>query len=160
MTEAEARQVVLLRAFEDPLAAPWTAADRDAASRDAARALGEKASAERFVAHRAAAAVGELTRRLPAVTPTLAALTAPVWLVPAVLLFGFGAGLAIDTVGNARRINLLPLHLLAMLAWNVAVYLLVAVHAWSTGDGAWLPLAWLRRLSRWLAALFGWPPRA
>lgn len=160
MIEAEARQVVLLRAFEDPLAAPWAPADRDAASDEAARELGEGAPAERLVAQRAAWAVTRLTQRLPAVASALAATTAPAWLVPAVLLAAFAIGLAIDCVGNARHIDILPPHLLAMLAWNVAVYALLVVHALWSGSTAWLPLTWLRSLANRLAGMTRSPPPA
>lgn len=160
MTEAEARQVVLLRAFEDPLTAPWTEADREGASREAARELGETAPAERLIARRAAWSVTRLARRLPAAASALAATTAPAWLLPAVLLIAFAIGLAIDAIGNARHINILPPHLLAMLLWNVAVYGLLAVHALWSGSTAWLPLAWLRSLASRVAGMTRSPPPA
>ena len=160
MIEAEAREVVLLRAFEDPLAAPWTASDRDAASHEAARELGGAAPAERLIAKRAAWSVTRLTQRLPAVASALAATAAPAWLVPAVLLMAFAIGLAIDCIGNARHINVLPPHLLAMLAWNVVVYLLLVVHALWSGSSVWLPLTWLRSLASRMAGMTRSPPPA
>lgn len=162
MTETEARQVVLLRSFEDPPVAPWSAADRDAATHEAARALGEDAAAERLIAHRAAWGVGRLAQRTPAVASALAATSAPRWMLPAMLVLAFTGGLAVDVIGNARHIDILPKHLLVLLAWNVAVYALLLAHALGggSGDRTGRPPAWLRALVRRAPALAHSPPLA
>ncbi|MFT4242025.1 MAG: DUF2868 domain-containing protein [Acidovorax sp.] len=56
-------------------------------------------------------------------------------------------GLAIDRIANAHRVDLLSPPLLAVLAWNLAVYALIAWQAWHPPQPpAWLP-GLLRRAS-------------
>ncbi len=146
MNESEALQVLLLRVFEDPVAAPWSEADRDAMSREAERALGEAASPERLIATRAALAMTCLLDREPRLRAAHAAAARPAWLVPTVLLLAFGVGLAIDSLGSANRINLFAVPLLAMLAWNLVVYALLAGRALGGHGEAWRPPAPLHAL--------------
>ncbi len=67
------------------------------------------------------------------------------WLVFAVVL-GFAAGLLVDRIGNAQRINLLAPPVWALITWNLAVYV------WLLGSalcGSASP-GWLRRgVSAW-----------
>lgn len=125
MNLADARRVLLLRAYEDPPMAPWSAADRDAVSRDAAAGLGSDAPPERLIAARAALAAPRLLAREPTAAAALAGLEGPAWLLPLAGLLAFGAGLAIDGLGNARHINLFALPLLGLIVWNLLVYLLL-----------------------------------
>ncbi len=128
MNEQDARQVLLLRAFEDPIAAPWSEADRDAVSREARSELGTDAPAEPLIARRASLAMARLLPREGGVRAAHAAGTLPAWLGPLLLSLAFAAGLVIDGLGGTQRINLFALPLLGMLAWNLAVYALLAVH--------------------------------
>lgn len=69
------------------------------------------------------------------------------WVVQGLPLMALLLGLAIDRIANAHRVDLLSPPLLTVLAWNLAVYLLLAWQAWRPpGDGAWLPA--LRHASR------------
>lgn len=152
MDEADARRVLLLRAFEDPLAAPWSEADRDTIDRETARALGADTTLDRQLAHRAALGLQRLLPRVPTAAAALAAGSWPGWLGPVTLLLAFVAGLGLDSLGPAQRINLFALPLLAMLAWNLAVYGLLGAHALQPeARGATAPLALLQALRSWPA---------
>lgn len=48
----------------------------------------------------------------------------------ALVLLAFAAGVAVDRVGASHRFDLLALPMLGLLAWNLAVYLLLAVPGW------------------------------
>jgi hypothetical protein len=145
MNEAEVRRVLLVRAFEDPLAAPWTQADRDAVGREASRAEGENAAPAQWIVRRATLATARLAQRLGAVDTALTATAVPAWAAPAVPLLAFVAGLFVDSLGDARRLNLFSLPLLGMFAWNLAVYALLLVQALPQHRGDRLPLL-LRQL--------------
>jgi hypothetical protein len=105
MTEAEARALLLLRTF-DPPAASEADADPALAARRAARLAG----------------------REPAAAAALRAATWPRGAAAALVAAAFAAGLVLDSLGPAGRIHLLSAPL-ALLAWNVAVYALLALHA-------------------------------
>ena len=129
MTESDARDVVLVRAWESAPSAAWSKSDAERASREAARLEGEHASPERLIVRRAALAAAQLSEREPAVRQALATSRAPRWVGWAVVSVAFFIGLASDALGPARRVDLLAPALLALLAWNLAVYLLLALSA-------------------------------
>ena len=160
MNESEARQVLLLRVFEDPVSPPWSTAERDAMSREAERELGEAASPQRLIAVRAALAMPRLLARDAPLRAAHAATGRPGWLLPAVLLIAFSVGLAIDSLGAAQRINLFAVPLLAMLAWNLVVYALLVTHALSGERKANLSPGPLRALAARFAGLPHSPPPA
>lgn len=151
MNADEARRVLLVRACEDPLSPPWTAADRDAVSREAAADLGADAPAERLIAARAALALPRILAREPRTATAIASLEAPAWAAPLAGLLAFGSGLAIDALGNARHINLFALPLLGLMAWNLIVYALLLVAALRSPSAGGGPgplargLAWIQR---------------
>lgn len=121
LNEAEARAAWLVRAFETPLTAPWRAEDAEWATREALRAEGERASPARFIARRAMLAGERLAQRGVAVGPV-----ASPGVLAAVLVGGaFVLGLLSESVASARRINILAPPLLALLAWNLGVYVLL-----------------------------------
>jgi hypothetical protein len=159
--EAAARRVLMVQAFESgteggPL---WTPEDRLWATRLARETTPAGAPAERFLDERARHALQRLQPRSAAVARTLGArLWRPGWLVAA-LLIGLGAGVAVDAIGSSQQINLLAPPVWAVIAWNLAVYVLLVL-------ALLLPLraprglrGWLaRRLARWRggdAALLG-----
>ena len=72
MNEADARNALLIRAFETAPATPhWNEEDRDWASRSAAQIEGERAGAEAFVSRRAGLAAERLANRVPALSPSI-----------------------------------------------------------------------------------------
>lgn len=129
MNESAARQVLLLRAFETTPESGWSDEDRAWASRAAAEVEGADAPLDRFVARRAALAVERLSQRDRNVERALRALAWRPWVGNAIAVFAFAAGIAIDAIGPAQRINLLAPPLAALLVWNLALYLLIAVRA-------------------------------
>ncbi len=122
MNASEARDTLLVRAFEAPLAPPWTEADQDWASREALRSVGSQAAAERLIAARAGFAAQRLATRDPAVGAALAASAGHAGLGALLLAAAFAAGVALDALGAQGRIEILSPPLLGLLAWNLAVY--------------------------------------
>ncbi|MBS0507332.1 MAG: DUF2868 domain-containing protein [Proteobacteria bacterium] len=85
---------------------------------------------------------------------TLAALQQPGaqgrWLARGLPLLALLLGLVLDRVANAHRVDLLSPPLLLVLGWNLAIYALLAWHAWrGAGDGHGAPTAFAA-LQRWL----------
>ena len=129
--EAAARAVLLVREVESgPTdAASWSAADRAWASRSALDSVGRDASASDFLVARAELALQRLLPREPVLAAWLAH---KVWRAGALvwaLLIGAAVGLAVDSLGSHRLINLLAPPLWGVLAWNLAVYVLLTVPA-------------------------------
>jgi hypothetical protein len=133
MTESDARSVLLVRAFETTPTPAWSDSDATWASRAARRAEGEQATPERFVARRAALAAARLARRDAGVVSALAAAQPRAWPGWLVVLASLALGAASDAIGPAGRINILAPPLLALLAWNFAVYAIVALRAAGAG---------------------------
>ncbi|MFN6993235.1 MAG: DUF2868 domain-containing protein [Aquincola tertiaricarbonis] len=129
MTEDEARRITLLRAFEAPMAAPWTEADAAAASAEAARAVGEQAAPGRYLAARAQAGLALLLPKEPAAARLLQASRGARWPGPLLVVLAAGLGLATQALGPTQQLNLLAPPLLGLLGWNLLVYLALAVAA-------------------------------
>jgi hypothetical protein len=154
MTEDEARQVLLLQAVETAPAAPpqpgrspgwlWSAEDARWATQQAAATVGEDAGAQRFVVARAALALQRLLPRDAAAQRWLARRGwHPAWLLLALLLGGV-AGVLADQLGPPQRVNLLAPAVWAVVAWNLAVYLVMLLPLPSAGPAG---------LRGWLAGL-------
>ncbi len=140
LPEADARRVLMLRAFEasatdDPR---WTGDDRVWATRAARDAVPAEAPPARYLAVRAQQAMQRLAARDAAVTRWLARpLWSWRWLLVAVLL-GLLAGVAVDAVGGARRIDLLAPPVWGVVLWNLVVYVLLLVPGRGGAVQAWL----------------------
>lgn len=131
MNERAARNLLLLQAWETqrPATSQWTDEDRAWASRAAAEIEGEHADAGTFLARRAALGVERLLQREPRIRRLLAATTWRPWAGWLIAMAGLLAGAAFDVVGSGRHINILAPPVLALLAWNLAVYAALAIHA-------------------------------
>ncbi len=131
MNEGAARNTLLLRAWETHVPAPahWTDEDRAWASSAAATVEGEHAPPDTYIARRAALAVEQLAAREPKLRRILAAVTWRPWVGWALALVALLAGMASDAVSAGKQINILAPPLLALLAWNLAVYLALAARA-------------------------------
>jgi hypothetical protein len=132
MNASDARQVLLVRAYEAPCVPPWTPRDAEAATREAARAEGEATAEDRFLARRARLAVARLAEREPAVARALAPADRG-WIGVALVLLAFAAGVATDAVGQSQRINILAPPLLALMAWNLLVYVAIVLRLRAPG---------------------------
>ncbi len=129
MNEAAARNVVLVRAFETAGAgrSGWSDTDALWASRAAAEVVGADADADRFIARRGQLAAERLRERDRSVARALRAVTWRPWIGWAFVLIAFALGFATDHIGPAQRVNVLAFPLLALIAWNVVAYAIVAV---------------------------------
>lgn len=74
------------------------------------------------------------------------------WVARGLPLAALLLGLAIDRISNAHRVDLLSPPLLTVLAWNLAIYLLIAWRAWRPPSQ---PSAWLQQALRPLSYPFG-----
>ena len=131
MNETAARNALLLRAWEThlPASAQWTDEDREWASSAAAAVEGERAPLDVYVARRAALAIERLAGREPELRRMLAAVTWRPWIGWALALIALVAGLAGDAMNAGKRINILAPPLLALLTWNLVVYLMLGARA-------------------------------
>jgi len=131
MTESEARNALLLRAFELAPAGVvrWTDDDRAWASRAAAEVEGASAAGERFVARRAQLALERLGTREAIARRAQRGTDWRPWLGWALPAIAIAAGLVTDAIGPSRHVNVLAPPLLAVMAWNLVVYVSIAVRA-------------------------------
>lgn len=127
LTESQARKIVLVRAFETPLAEPWTQADQAWASEETSRRVGENSPFDRWLAERADLASARISQRTSTVASALNASQGHEWLNWTLPLLAFASGLLADAVGSAQHINILSPPLLALMVWNLAVYALLAI---------------------------------
>jgi hypothetical protein len=128
MNEAAAREVVLVRAIEarDADRALLSDADREWATRAAAEVEGDGAPADRFLARRAALALERIRARNPSADRALRAFAWHGWIGPVLAGVAFALGIASNQLGPAQRVNVLAFPLLALLAWNLAMYVVLA----------------------------------
>jgi len=161
MNEAAARRTVLVRAFERGPASPtWSEDDRAWATHAAAQVEGERAAADAFIARRAALATERLAGRDKRVFRLLASITWPAWIGWVLPALAFAAGAAADSIGAGQRVNLLAPPLLALLAWNIAIYTVVLVRGtWGLVDTRARGLGPIARLLARLAHVTGVAPR-
>jgi hypothetical protein len=172
MDETTARHLCAARAIEttDRDRAWWTDDDRAWASRAAAETVGADAPPERFLARRAEVVLERAHERAPVVSRAVHALAWRGWVTAAALAAAFVAGMMLDQVGPAGRIDILAPPVLGLLVWNAAVYLVLVLrllrrqreHAGSGKHGATSMTGFARAGLMWLATapLRGRPPRA
>jgi len=133
MNESEARSALLVRAYETAPAVHgdghWTDDDRSWATQAALQVEGEQARADALVGRRARLAAARLCARDHAARRALHALTWRPWIGWALAFAALVAGIATDSIGSARQINVLAPPLLAVLAWNLAVYAAIVLRA-------------------------------
>jgi hypothetical protein len=140
VNETQARTVLLVKAFEEAGPELISRAERVRASREAEppeekRSLREGGPVEdrwtpeeeRFLAARAALLRGALERKFPAVHSALRQAQWRSWFTPAAIGAAFLLGLAANKLGPDQRISILAFPLLAMLVWNLAVYLVLLI---------------------------------
>ncbi|NLD70696.1 MAG: DUF2868 domain-containing protein [Limnobacter sp.] len=131
MTEDDARNALLVRAWETapPGHVDWTDDDRAWASRAAAEVEGEHAPADVFVARRARLAIERIAGRERKLHRALRAVTWRPWIGPVLAAVAFVLGVATDAIGTGQRINVLAPPLLAVMLWNLVVYLVMVARA-------------------------------
>ncbi|MDT3677392.1 MAG: DUF2868 domain-containing protein [Burkholderiaceae bacterium] len=131
MTESEARNALLLRALELAPAGVvrWTDDDRAWASRAASEVEGASAAGERFVARRAQLALERLGAREAFARRAQRSTDWRPWFGWALPAIALAAGLVTDAIGPSRHVNVLAPPLLAVMTWNLVVYVSIAVRA-------------------------------
>jgi hypothetical protein len=161
MDESAARDVLLVRAIEttDADGTVLSADDRRHAGRAAAElahwGAAEARTAptpERFLAQRARLLLERLGSRQRAHARAAQALQWRPWIDVALPALALAAGVAFERLGDGGRVNVLAFPLLALLLWNLAIYLLIGV-GW-TARAAGRPLTAARgprALLHWVA---------
>jgi Protein of unknown function (DUF2868) len=147
MTDVELASVCWLRAVEQGArdGVPWSDDDAAWASAEARRAVGEggdRAKAQAFLVKRAQLAQQRLAARDAAWRAPLQGDRGPrLWrwllLLLAVVVAAYIVG---DVLGASHRINLLAPPVLALLLWNLVVYMLL-LFASGRGPSAWMARA-------------------
>jgi len=141
LPEADAARLWWLHVHETPVQPPWSEDDARWASDAARRQVGERADAVALLTERGRLGSQRLAERGAAMPRT-----APPWrwvaalVGAAALLLGWGT----EAVASGRHINILAPPLLALLVWNLAVYLVLGLQALRGGA----PAA-VRRLGAW-----------
>jgi len=141
LTAAQIRTVLLVQAIETAPrrgdAPPWSAGDAAAASAAASHAVGAEAGADAFLLARARGVLQQLAERVPGL-PAQAPAGTGAWrgLLALGALGAWLLGVVADAGLSDGRIQLLALPLLGVLAWNLLVYLALALGALRAGLGA------------------------
>ena len=155
VNESAAREVLLVRAVEMSANADevLSADDRGHAARAAAelvrwQAADQKrqATAEEFLARRAQLLATKLAGRSPKAFRALRALHWRPWVGVAVPLAAFATGVAVEHLADRRHVNILAFPLVGLVAWNLAVYLWLALRgSKALFAGAHSSPGWLHR---------------
>lgn len=135
MTEQEARGVLLVQAHDAAPGPLWTPEDVQWASRVADETTPAEAGAEQWALQRTHHALQRLQPRAPAVQRWL---SMPQWRwrwLLAALLLGLVAGLAADLLGHGQRVDVLAPLLWAVVAWNLAIYVVLLFNALRIAPG-------------------------
>ncbi|MEP6607331.1 MAG: DUF2868 domain-containing protein [Burkholderiaceae bacterium] len=159
MNEHVARDVVLVRAVEtaDTGRAIFTDDDRAYASRAAAELARWRAganrrasSAELFIGERAELLARTLQQRAPGVALAARAFQWHAWLGVALPVVAFVLGALVEHIADRKHVNVIAFPLLAIVVWNVAVYVSLLLHMVSRLGGTRAPM---RGPRRWLTAV-------
>jgi Protein of unknown function (DUF2868) len=143
VNETDARRVTLVEAFDAADSPLWTREDGRWATRLTAQTVPAGAKPERWAVERAHHALERLRPRDPAVRNWLARSGWRwSWMFAAVVV-GYALGLTADLIGRGRYIDLLAPTLWAIVAWNVAIYAVLALNALR---GSVDTTGWFRRL--------------
>jgi hypothetical protein len=149
VNETSAREVVLVRAIEtrDVDREFLADADREWASRAAAEVEGDGAPPDRYLARRATLALERLRAKHPAFDRATRGVAWRGWIGTLLAVAAFALGVASNQLGPAQRVNVLAFPLLALLAWNLFVYVLIALRGVS-GAGLGAMRGWVARLAQ------------
>lgn len=155
MDERSAREAVLVRAIEtaDGAREIWSDADRAWATRASAEVVGEHARDDSFIARRADLVLERLAERHPRIRALSRLPSARSWLAPLLALLAFVVGAVGADVSPTQRINLLAPPVLALLAWNVGVYVALLASFMTPRRGAAPPGPLRRGVIAWLGEM-------
>ena len=136
MREDTLRAVLMVKAIEvvDRAGTILPPGDRAQATREAVRALGAPAEEvlagddrllSRALGERAERLVGPLAQRFPIVDEALGRTRTPAGLLLFLLLLAFASGLGLSALDGSRRIDILAVPFLGLIAWNLGTYVLL-----------------------------------
>ncbi len=156
LDEDSARQLVLVRAIEDvdTQGKLLSEVEREQLERDALEAtrVGPGGmDVARYLQQRAHRMLQAVEHRNPRVAALQDAAPWSAWLLLLLPLAACIFGAAIDRIDNPHQVNMLSPPLLGVLAWNLAVYLLIVASA--VWPGSWTPRVPFAQLQRWLAGV-------
>jgi hypothetical protein len=154
MDEQAARRVILAHAIEsgDAQGKLLPAFEREQIDGQSRRSAGVGAdegrpmAPEQFLDLRAQRVIGAVAARNPALAALQSEPHWQRWLAVGVPLGALVLGVATEVVGNPHRVDLVSLPLLGIVAWNVAIYLLLLIGLVVPGP----------RRPHWLAGLGRW----
>ena len=148
MNESDARVYLLIKAIEgtDLERRIWSDEDRAWATRAAAEVVGGDAAPDAFLARRAELALERLGARHASISRAARIATWRPWIGWASVFAALVAGVVVDQIGSGRRVNVLALPLLGLLAWNLLAYALVLARAAAGLAGRFDPAGPLRSL--------------
>jgi hypothetical protein len=155
LDESSARQLVLLRAIEDvdTQGKLLSEVERDQLEREALEAsrLGSAGTLDfgRYLQLRAQRMLDAVENRNPRIAALQDGEPWHGWLLVGLPLLACILGAAIDRVDNPHQVNMLSPPLLGVVAWNLAIYLLIIVTA--VLPGGWAKRTPLARLQGWLS---------
>ena len=137
MNERSAREVVLVRAIEtaDGAREIWSDADRAWATRASAEIVGERARDDAFMARRADLVLERLAERHPRIRALSRPPSMRGWLMPIAVVVAFVLGALGVDISPTQRINLLAPPVLALLVWNLGVYVALVAAAMTPRRG-------------------------
>jgi hypothetical protein len=136
MNEDQARRLTLVQAFDDAGSPLWTREDAQWATRLAVQTAPAGAAPGRLAVERAGHALQRLAPRDPAIGRWLARSGWRWGALALALAAGFAAGLLADLAGRSGRIDLLAPAAWGVVAWNLAIYAVLALGAMRGGSPA------------------------
>ena len=162
MDEAAARRVMLAHAIEgaDGEGKLLSGFDRDQIDRQARQAAGVGAedgpgvTPEHFLDVRAQRVIAAVAARHPGLASLQDSPAWQRWLGVGTPLLALFLGVLTDVIANPHRVDLVSLPLLGILAWNVAVYLMLIVAPFMGPQKGHRP--WLAGLGRWTDGERAW----
>ena len=100
---------------------------RSASQPDDAGAADDDAKLARALADRAERLLGPLVERYPIVDEALGRTRTPAWILAILLLLAFASGIGLSALDGSRRINILAFPFIGLIAWNLLIYVVLAV---------------------------------
>jgi hypothetical protein len=124
MNQSSAKIVSIVRTIETTPAGGefWSSSDADWATRLATQEVGEAAAVERFIDARARIAWQRISDRRPDLERALEKRYPGALLGWMIILFALIAGILTDQIGDSKQVNLLALPFVAIIVWNLAMY--------------------------------------
>jgi hypothetical protein len=124
MKQSNAKIVSFVRTIETSSAGAeiWSSDDADWSTRLATQELGDAAPVERFIDTRARIAWQRISDRRPDLQRALEKRYSGTLFGWVIIVLALIAGILTDQIGDSRQVNLLALPFVAIIVWNLAIY--------------------------------------